>query len=883
MRAKRKTWIPRCRMHLAQELSLKRYLLSQGVPTYDLVREETDFESESRHFVQFLNTTRIVVLPPSAAPKVAELSISRRDLKEKTYHDFIDLIVRDMRNRRIPNVLTYGYGLHAATHPVNSANSFLLLRQDSMAEVYHRVGQDIFTRMILSTSGYVTDSEGNYIRVFGVPLWTLRQSASKQKSAIKAKLVVRKSRMLHRSQISPRAIIPDSPEMLLKAWMTPLDLCTDPKRKANRSALSICRSVTSSHQKCAYKHIHATIIGDSVKSTPVSVLTQATPLTLVIRFVLTGCGKLFNPAVWGSTYNKSVILKATASYLKMSPNEALSIKLVVNQLRISEISWLGPSPRATSRQDSERRQKVLTLVVCWFFQDLITSLVRAFWYVTNSLQKTESGVHYIPHRIWRSTTVPWLEVYQRGYLKDCTKNCNNHAGKRLYKSYFHGSLRLIPKPHDFRLLCIPLRGDDSKYKRHLFDHIHPVRAILRAEMGRACPQFPCCNSTVEVIKRLQKFRASRLPHPTVSVVKFDMKHAYDSLSKRKVMELVERLVGLPVEKRDYMLREYSQTRTTVAPYASSVYRIYSSASRIVLGPLSEPSNGRPRFLTDRNQTKKFTNSQVVEVVRDQVYNSAVAMKAHQQETVHCFERQRGLFQGFPLLGILSEIAYNDLVETYFGFLNPERSLVLRLADDFLILTDDIADHQKVCAIIEKGFDSSHGAIINSEKTVIVTSSESASRIHFVGIELDPVSLEISRQMYSTISISQTNSRSFKALYAYLSDTYNKRVGSCCFDLDSELTAFVLNDVHELLMSVFDAVLASYKKLRRIDEFCSEDLTHFMYTILVDTLKKIATGDEIRRNITLVFQASVETLYKHPDLKNAVQPAIELFRNCHLRS
>lgn len=860
-------------MHLAQELSLKCYLLSQGVSSHDLVREETDFESESTHFVQFLNTTRIVVLPPSAAPNVAE--IPRRDLKNKTYHDFIDLIVREMRNRRIPNVLTYGSGLHATTHP----DSILLLRHDLMAEVYYRVGQEIFTRMILSTSGYVADSEGNHIRVFGAPLWVLRRSATSQNSAIVTNLVVRKSRMLHKSQISPRAIIPDSSEALLEAWMTPLDLCTDPKRKANRSALAICRSVISNHQKCAYKHVYATIIGDLVKTTPESVLTQATPLTLVVRFVLTGCGKLFNPTVWGSTHNKSVILKATASYLKMSLNEALHIKLVVNQLRISEISWLGTSPRATSRQDSDRRQKVLTLVVCWYFQELVASHVRAFWYVTNSLQKTESGVHYIPHRIWRSTTLPWLEEYKRIHLKDCTKNCKSHAAKRVFKTYFHGSPRLIPKPHDFRLLCIPSRGNDSKHKRHLFDYMNPVRAILKAEIGRACPKFACCKSTVEVIKRLHEFRASRLPHPTVSAVKFDMKHAYDRLSKRKVMELVSSLVGCPLEERNYMLREFSQTRTAVAPYASSVYRIHSSDSRIVLGPLADPSNGRPRFLTDRNQTKCFTNRQVLEVVRDQVYNSAVAMKAHQQDTVHCFERQRGLFQGFPLLGILSEIAYNDLVETYFGFLSPKKSLVLRLADDFLILTDDIADHQKLCAVIEKGFDSSHGAIINSEKTITVTDSKSAGPIHFVGIELDPVSLEISRQMYSTISISQTNSKSFRALYTYLSDTYNKRLGSCCFDLGSELIFSVLNDVYELLKSVFNAVLATHKKLRRIDIFCSEDLTHFMYTILLDTFKKIATDDEIRWKLALVFRASLETLFKHPDLRYSVQAAFEFFRNC----
>ncbi len=86
-------------MHLAQELSLRRYLLSQGVPTYDLVREETEIsDAEIEAFCPIFEHDQDCG-PAAFSCAGCGIKAYRRDLQGKFM--ISRLIVRDMRNRRI--------------------------------------------------------------------------------------------------------------------------------------------------------------------------------------------------------------------------------------------------------------------------------------------------------------------------------------------------------------------------------------------------------------------------------------------------------------------------------------------------------------------------------------------------------------------------------------------------------------------------------------------------------------------------------------------------------------------------------------------------------------------------------------------------------------
>ncbi len=136
---------------------------------------------------------------------------------------------------------------------------------------------------------------------------------------------------------------------------------------------------------------------------------------------------------------------------------------------------VGTITMGNLRQDSERRQKVLTLVVCWFSrfdnftcpQLLVREPIR--------YKKLESGVRTATTESDAQRRCPGLPKYIRGLLKDCTRT---QQPCRQAQKLLPWQFEIVPKPHDFRLSVFHYEAMTQSI-RHLFDHIHPVRAILR--------------------------------------------------------------------------------------------------------------------------------------------------------------------------------------------------------------------------------------------------------------------------------------------------------------------------------------------------------------------------------------------------------------------
>lgn len=539
----------------------------------------------------------------------------------------------------------------------------------------------------------------------------------------------------------------------------------------------------------------------------------------------------------------------------------MEIHIIANKLQSSKIEWLGKSPKATSLQDSQNRTIILVRFLHWFYSEFLNNLVGSFWYVTETSRGSGMELLFYPHLIWSEITTPWMTNYELNNLKDVTSTCNIHGHNVNGKGFYHGKLRLIPKPNDFRLLCIPIKSKSSQFNHHMYNYIYPVRSLLREKLNKKSKtsKYPSCHSTVEVIIKLKEFlKLSNRKGEKLFLIKFDMKQCYDMLNKRQTVIIVEKLLQDNTSNKNttYYFREMGKAKKLVSQFRSQFYEIKNKSSIDKLSPFNHSSQNKENStILDRSRTKVLTEKEVLQVVESQIFLSAIIRLDQATLRISCYGRQRGVFQGFPLLGTLSEIVYCDLVETYFNFLPKENSVILRLADDFLVLSTDRIQCEKVRNLILKGFDETHGAIVNTDKTVTINldPNSSSSEVLFTGFKFNPNTLEIDRTD-PEIKINSKNLMSFKSIFSYLLLYYKRKLRDSVFD-DVDSFCTILNNVEVIIRGTLYSLTANLKYIMKLKEgYLDEDAAaEFFLNLIFITLNELNCNMEITESLILIFK------------------------------
>jgi len=249
-------------------------------------------------------------------------------------------------------------------------------------------------------------------------------------------------------------------------------------------------------------------------------------------------------------------------------------------------------------------------------------------------------------------------------------------------------------------------------------------------------------------------------------------------------------------------------------------------------------NESPKIIVDKAKTIRFKKSQVLEVIREHVLHSTIVLP---NNTEKYYRRIKGVFQGLPLLATLCDLVYNSLVDKNFQFLfKKSDSILLRLVDDFLVISTDKSQCQKVYDIaLGEEFQLS-GALVNTNKTSWVeTSTDLEDFIKFVGLKINPSTLEIMPDADSNSSfISLSKYKSFKAVYLYLQWCYKVRLADHFIKL--ELVSFnsALKNIEIILNAIIESYYIHFKEiLLRLGEFDEQSLQEFLLNLLQMTLQK----------------------------------------------
>lgn len=787
----------------------------------------------------------------------------RYHLFEANSHvELVDSIISYLIREKSPNILVNGYHDPSSNSAWGSKifNPYVsfkvnFLKNESWNRLFNRIGKIRFLNLVLNTKCFIKINDVNYMQLFGL-LPSFQSNVSE---------LLLKSRMLYRNQKrinNSFRFFSDNPIDLIDEIIP----CEALKYKANlpkkfRQFKRLCNQIICNESKCNYLSIYKEICTKYELKTIKTNFDEITQISVVIRFVLTIIGKVFPLNTWGTPKNKSEVIKKVIKFIKACKSDKFPKDQLISSIEISHIYWLGKKSEIKSRQDYKLRLRLFSGFLEWFLSVYVCELVGSFWYVTEVSHGTLSKdiLHY-PHNEWKRMTNKWLNDYIENYLVEST---DNEADA--FKKYNIGRLRLLPKSNDFRALCIPIKqmvgtnnlnkkekeAQKFQYLNYMNNTIRPIRELLlqkeRHKLLLNKKSHPRCFSIRDIAHNIGLFKHDLISKytqiPKLFMLKFDMKHCFDNLSQERILKSVNDLFDEDSNDKIYYVRQFVESSFFKQELKKQRYVIKDESNvheyNILEGQSSNfQFNESPKIIVDKAKTIRFKKSQVLEVIREHVLHSTMVLP---NNTEKCFKRKKGVFQGLPLLATLCDLVYNSLVDENFQFLfKKSDSILLRLVDDFLVISTEKSQCQKVYDIaLGEAFQSS-GALVNTSKTSWVeTTADLEVYIKFVGLKINPSTLEIMPDADSNSSfISLSKYKSFKTVYLYLQWCYKVRLADHFINL--ELVSFnaALKNIEIILHAIIESFYIHFKEiLLRLGEFDEQSLQEFLLNLLHMTLRK----------------------------------------------
>lgn len=421
-----------------------------------------------------------------------------------------------------------------------------------------------------------------------------------------------------------------------------------------------------------------------------------------------------------------------------------------------------------SLSDFQKRIRLLHEFIFFVFDSILIPLVRANFYVTES-QTHRYRLFYFRHDVWkRSTEQPLTELKATMFEELEPKRLNRMLARR---SLGYGSLRLLPKATGLRpilnLRRRVVKGADwhgRKFATSVNSTITPIYNMLNFERQQAPAKMGASLYSVgDMHPRLKKFKkqlAQQLPLsgprnfgdlPRLYFVKLDIQACFDTIPQQKLLQVVEELVSQEnyhitkhVEINPHGADPRGYPRRKFAARAAPVTKQQHLPDLIANG--AHPPKPNTVYVDTLNQ-KVQGAEELLDLLDEHVRNNLVKMGKE-------FYRQRnGIPQGSVLSSLLCNFFYAELEREVLGFLQPAESLLMRLIDDFLLITTDLSQATGFMQVMLRG-QPKYGVTVNPTKSLAnftaavdgihIPRLEGTSLFPYCGCLIDTQTLEIHR-------------------------------------------------------------------------------------------------------------------------------------------
>lgn len=386
--------------------------------------------------------------------------------------------------------------------------------------------------------------------------------------------------------------------------------------------------------------------------------------------------------------------------------------------------------------DLRKRTELLHEFIYYIFDSLLIPLIRSNFYVTES-QVHRNRLFYFRHDVWRQLTEKPLADIKSSIFEEIKRDKARRILAR--RSLGYSPLRLLPKAAGARPI-INLRRRVMKTSAGSFQGrkkaflgpsinslVTPVFNMLSYEKTRR-PELlgSSMHSVGDMYPRLKAFkermmRRSEGGQPQLYFVKLDIHSCFDTIPQHRLLALIEKVVS----EDSYHVTKHVEVRPPDG-YNNSLWpgesrhgkpiRKFVSKAVAAKNILSTPDTGattgkRNTVFVDTAVAKRYDTDDLLDLLEEHVRNNLVKIGKKY------FRQRNGIPQGSVLSTLLCNFFYGELEREKLGFLNCDDAVLLRLVDDFLLITTRADLARRFLQVMIDG-QPAYGISVNASKSLV---------------------------------------------------------------------------------------------------------------------------------------------------------------------
>uniref|UniRef100_A0A4W3JXA5 Telomerase reverse transcriptase n=1 Tax=Callorhinchus milii TaxID=7868 RepID=A0A4W3JXA5_CALMI len=452
----------------------------------------------------------------------------------------------------------------------------------------------------------------------------------------------------------------------------------------------------------------------------------------VYRFVRECLLRVISDELWGSNHNKYRFLKNVKKLISLGKYDRFSLSELMWKMRVNDCTWLQLNNGQCSVSPSEHRlrEEILSKFLLWLMGTYVVHLLKSFFYITETMFM-KNMLFYYRKCVWNKIEKIGIRNHlAKAQLQPLSKEewARKQRQKTAIPSY---ALRFIPKRNGLRPIvkmrnitgskkCV--KGSNAR-KIQYFDS---QTKILFSALNYECRRNPgLVGSSVfgldDIYKAWRQFvllhlRTDKMRTPYY-FVKADVTGAYDTIPHAKLVDVISRVLD-PKVQENYCIRRYASI------WSNSAGQIRKSFKRQVAFTMMDLMPNMKEFVSHLQQQTSLQNAVLVDQGLTLNENSGDLFSHFKQLIVEnviriqdkYYVQRRGIPQGSILSTLLCSLCYGDMENQLFQGIQKD-GLLLRLIDDFLLVTPHLSQAQRFLRMLTAGIPE-YGCFIHPNKTMV---------------------------------------------------------------------------------------------------------------------------------------------------------------------
>ncbi|XP_070702336.1 telomerase reverse transcriptase [Pempheris klunzingeri] len=475
------------------------------------------------------------------------------------------------------------------------------------------------------------------------------------------------------------------------------------------------------HRRCPYSRILQRMcplmeerdVGQGELSSLLSKHCAPHRVYLFVRECLTA---VIPQELWGSNHNRLNFFVSVRGFLKSGKFERLSLAELMWKMKVNVCDWLKISKTGrVPPSELSYRTQILGQFLAWLLDGYVVGLVRACFYVSESAGQ-KNAVRFYRQEVWAKLQ----DFAFRGHIsKGQMEELTPAEVASLPKATVISRLRFIPKTDGMRPITRVI-GADAKtrlYRGRVRDLLDMLRACVRSSpslLGSTVWGLTDIHKVMRSIASAQKDQ----PQP-LYFVKVDVSGAYDSLPHDKLTEVIGQALS-PVQDELFTIRRYAKI------WADSHEGLKKSFVR--QADFLEDNMGSTNmkgFVMSLQKREKVHHTILVEQYFCSDLYGREALQFFTQMLTgsvvqfgkKTYRQCRGIPQGSVVSSLLCCLCYGHMENNLFKEITDKKGCLMRLVDDFLLITPDLNEAQTLLKILLAGVPQ-YGLVVNPQKVVV---------------------------------------------------------------------------------------------------------------------------------------------------------------------